>query len=138
MSEEGGMKIVKVGKEMPSAAPITRSIAVKPKKKQEGYKKPKFGILKGGKTARNKPRFEGVRDPAKSPPLKKTNRLRILTEKGAASRRAKIVADAKTKPIRNIRETLRRHNLNVRENTPESLARKIYEDAQEAGMISSD
>ena len=101
-------------------------------------KKPKFGVLKGGKTARNKPRFEAVRDPAKSPPLKKSSRLRILTEKGAATRRAKIVEDAKKKPIRHIRETLRKHNLNVRDNTPEHLARKIYEDAQEAGMISSD
>ena len=102
-------------------------------------KKPKFGVLKGGKTARNKPRFEAVRDPAKSPPLKKSvNRLRILTEKGAATRRAKILEDAKKKPIRHIRETLRKHNLNVRDNTPEHLARKIYEDAQEAGMISSD
>lgn len=129
---DGGVKIVTVKKvnEMPGKIP-----GEKTRKRPE--KKPKFGILKGGKTARNKPRFEGVRDPAKSPPLKKPSRLRILTEKGAATRRAKIVAESKKKPIREIRDTLRRHNLNVRDNTPEHLARKIYEDAQEAGMISS-
>jgi hypothetical protein len=129
MSDDSGFKIVKVG------GSTSTKKEVKSRKKTELHKKPKFGVLKGGKTARNKPRFEGVKDPAKAPPVKKG--LRILTEKGAVTRRAKIVAEAKRKPIREIRETLRRHNLNVRENTPEHLARKIYEDAQEAGMISS-
>jgi hypothetical protein len=99
---------------------------------------PKHGILKHGKTARKTPRFEAVRDPAKSPPVKKQSRLRILTEKGAATRRAKIAREAKTKSIHDIRKTLKNHNLNVGGNTPEHLARKIYEDAYEAGMISSD
>lgn len=99
---------------------------------------PKHGVLKHGKTARKTPRFEGVRDPAKSPPVKKSSRLRILTEKGAATRRAKIARDAKTKSIHEIRKTLRKHNLNVKDNTPEHLTRKIYEDAYEAGMISQD
>jgi hypothetical protein len=98
---------------------------------------PKHGVLKHGKTARKTPRFEGVRDPAKSPPVKKSSRLRILTEKGASTRRAKIAHEAKTKSIHEIRKTLRKHNLNVKDNTPEHLTRKIYEDAQEAGMISS-
>lgn len=97
---------------------------------------PKYGILKRGKTARKAPRFEAVRDPAKSPPVKKQSRLRILTEHGATTRRAKIAKDAKTKSIHEIRKTLKTHNLNVNEKTPEHLARKIYEDAQEAGMIS--
>ena len=98
---------------------------------------PKHGVLKHGKTARKTPRFEGVKDPAKSPPVKKSSRLRILTEKGAATRRAKIAHEAKTKSIQDIRKTLRKHNLNVKDNTPDHLTRKIYEDAQEAGMISS-
>jgi hypothetical protein len=97
---------------------------------------PKHGVLKQGKTARKTPRFEGVRDPAKSPPVKKQSRLRILTEHGAQTRRAKIAKDAKTKPIHEIRKTLKKNNLNVRDHTPDHLARKIYEDAQEAGMIS--
>jgi hypothetical protein len=102
------------------------------------HKTPKFGVLKGGKTARKKGRFQGTRDPTSSPPLRNTGSLRLLTEKGAATRRAKISADAKQKPIHKIRETLRKHNLNIRDHTPEHLTRKIYEDAQEAGMISPD
>lgn len=133
MSE--GVKVVKVGGTAPSDIPARG--ASKPRTyKTDHSKKPKFGVLKRGKTARSKPRFEGVRNPTSSPPLRKTGRIRILTEKGAATRRAKISADAKSKPIHKIRETLRKHNLNVREHTPEHLARKIYEDAQEAGMIS--
>lgn len=97
---------------------------------------PKYGVLKRGKTARKTPRFEAVKDPAKSPPVKRVSRLRILTEHGAQTRRAKIAKEAKTKPIQEIRKTLRKHNLNA-DKAPEHLARKIYEDAQEAGMISS-
>jgi ABC-type uncharacterized transport system ATPase subunit len=93
-------------------------------------------VLKRGKTARKTPRFEAVRDPAKSPPVKRPSRLRILTEHGAQTRRAKISRDAKTKSISEIRKTLKTHNLNVRDHTPEHLARKIYEDAKGAGMIS--
>ena len=100
-------------------------------------KKPKFGILKGGKTARNKPRFEGVSDPTSAPPLKKSYKLRILTEKGAKTRRARIVEDAHKTPISKIRQTLRKNGLPVKDSAPEKLTRKIYEDAQEAGMISS-
>ena len=97
---------------------------------------PKYGVLKRGKTARKGPRFEAVKDPAKSPPIKKASRLRILTEHGAKTRRATIAKEAKTKSIHEIRKTLRKHNLSVTDKTPEHLARKIYEDAQEAGMIS--
>jgi hypothetical protein len=101
-------------------------------------KVPKHGVLKGGKTARRTPRFEPVRDPAKAPPIRSTRRSwRILTEKGAATRRAKIAEDTNKKSMREIRETLRRHNLNVNERTPDHLAKEIYKNAQEAGMISS-
>jgi hypothetical protein len=132
---ETGVRVVKVGGMAP--ADIPKATGGKTRKyRADPSKKPKFGVLKRGKTARAKPRFEGVRNPTSAPPLRKTGRIRILTEKGAATRRAKIAADAKSKPIHKIRDTLRKHNLNVRENTPEHLARKIYEDAQEAGMIS--
>ena len=104
--------------------------------KKSYHKKPKFGILKGGKTARNKPRFEGVKDPAKAPPSKKSKTLRILTDKGLTLRRRKIVDDAAKTPIHKIRQTLRNHGLPIKDSTPEKLTRKIYEDAQEAGMIS--
>jgi hypothetical protein len=101
------------------------------------HKKPKFGILKGGKTARNKPRFEGVKDPAKAPPSKKSKTLRILTDKGLTLRRRKIVDEASKTPIGKIRHTLRAHGLPIKDSTPDKIARKIYEDAQEAGMISA-
>lgn len=135
MGDEGGLKIVKVG----AATPTPKKVVPPAKsRKQHHDKKPKFGVLKGGKTARVKPRFEGVRDPAKAPPLKKVGRLRILTEKGAATRRAAIADEAKRKPISEIRKTLRNHKMNVDEKTPEHLAREIYKDARGAGMISSE
>jgi hypothetical protein len=144
MGDDGGATNIKIVK-------VNRTASVKPTKRGKTAKAPmpvkysskhrtatpKHGILKHGKTARRAPRFEAIRDPAKSPPVKKTSRLRILTEMGAKTRRAKIVADAKKKPIGEIRATLRKHNLNVKEHTPEHLTRKIYEDAQEAGMIVS-
>jgi hypothetical protein len=70
--------------------------------------------------------------------MKKMSKLRIITEKGAKTRRAKIVDDARKMPIGRIRNTLRKNGLPIKETTPEKLTRKIYEDAQEAGMISSE
>lgn len=147
MGDDGGYKIVKVNQTAPllkkvrerlgktAKAPMAPVSEVKHTSKHRTAQ-PKYGILKRGKTARKASRFEGVKDPAKSPPVKKQSRLRILTEHGAATRRATIAREAKTKSIHEIRKTLKKHNLNIKENTPETLARKIYEDAQEAGMIS--
>lgn len=99
-------------------------------------KKPKFGILKGGKTARNKPRFEAVADPAKAPPHKKGVRtLRVLTDKGLSERRSKIAKDAASRPIDSIRHTLRKAGIPA-DKAPEKVTREIYKHAQEAGMIS--
>ena len=99
--------------------------------------KPRFGILKGGKTARNKPRFEGVADPAKAPPSRKVGKtLRILTEKGMLKRRNRITSNASKLNIAAIRQTLRRNKLPIKDSTPDKIVRKIYSDAQEAGMIS--
>jgi len=149
MGDEAGFKIVKVNQTAPLLKKVRERLGKTAKapvatKEQSSVKhtskhrtaQPKHGILKHGKTARRTPRFEGVKDPAKSPPVKKQSRLRILTEHGAQTRRAKIAREAQTKSIHEIRKTLKKHNLNVKENTPEHLARKIYEDAQEAGMIS--
>ena len=143
MADVGAVKIVKVGQPTsllntvrqrlgaPAKGPTSAKSTSKHRTSQ-----PKYGVLKRGKTARKTPRFEAVRDPAKSPPVKRPSRLRILTEHGAQTRRAKISRDAKTKSISEIRKTLKTHNLNVRDHTPEHLARKIYEDAKGAGMIS--
>jgi hypothetical protein len=152
MEDDGGFKIVKVNQTAPllkkiraTTAALTAKAPRMPKPAPASSKytskhrtaQPKFGILKRGKTARKSARFEGVKDPAKSPPVKKSSRLRILTEHGASTRRAKISREAKSKSIHEIRKTLKKHNLNVNDKTPEPLARKIYEDAQEAGMIVS-
>jgi len=127
---DGGVKIVKMGKAPKQEAGKSRKAPVK-------SPKPKFGILKGGKTARNKPRFEGVADPAKAPPSRKVGKtLRILTEKGMLKRRARIASSASKLNIAAIRQTLRRNKLPIKDSTPDKIVRKIYSDAQEAGMIS--
>lgn len=135
-----GYKVVRVDHTAPTDTTqqeAPKKTAGRRKTKVALDKKPKFGVLKGGKTARNKPRFEGVADPAKAPPSKKSKTLRILTDKGLTLRRRKIVDDVAKTPITKIRQTLRKHGLPIKDSTPDKLARKIYEDAQEAGMISS-
>jgi hypothetical protein len=127
---DAGLKIVKVGGPPPSVRPQATT-----RKAPHHDTKPKHGILKHGKTARKTPRFEGVKDPAKPPPLKK-GRLRILTTKGEATRRAKIVKESKTLPLSKIKETLRARGLPV-SSKREDIIRAIYADAQQAGMLSS-
>lgn len=145
MGDAGAVKIVKVNQTAPLLKKVRERLGKTAKAPQPTVIKhtskhrtaqPKYGVLKRGKTARKAPRFEAVRDPAKSPPIKKQGRLRILTEHGAATRRAKIAKDSKTTSIHEIRKTLKKHNLNVNERTPEHLAREIFKDAKEAGMIS--
>lgn len=134
---DGGVKVVKVGAPPPSKPSAKTKAITKQFKLPRKDSKPKYGILKGGKTARNKPRFEAVADPAKAPPSRKHSKtLKILTDKGLATRRRKIAEEAKKMPIGKIRQTLRKHGLPIKDTTPEKLARKIYEDAQEAGMVS--
>jgi len=148
--DTGGIKIVKVNQTAPllkkvrerlgttAKAPLKEDVPVSTVKHTSKHRtaQPKHGVLKHGKTARKTPRFEAVKDPAKSPPVKKSSRLRILTEKGAETRRAHIAKEAGKKSIHEIRKTLRKHNLNVKDSTPEHLVRKIFKDAKEAGMIS--
>lgn len=127
------VKVVRVD----HTAPVdTKKEEPSKKKVYNRNKKPAHGILKGGKTARNKPRFEAVKDPAKAPPSKKSKTLRILTDKGLTLRRRKISDESSKLPISKIRQTLRNRGLPIKDSTPDKLARKIYEDAQEAGMIS--
>lgn len=126
MSETKTVTVTKVGAPPPQVVRgATRKVVPKA---------PKFGILKRGKTARRKPRFEAVRDPTSAPPLRKS--LRILTSKGETTRRARIGEEAKRLPIQTIRETLKRNKLPV-SSKREEIVRKIYADAQEAGMLSS-
>lgn len=135
MPESEEVRIVKVGKknELPTttAAKATRK---QPLKKED--KKPKFGILKGGKTARKAPRFKPVKDPAKSPPVKnRSSTLNILTEKGVTRRRKEIERTVQSMPIAHLRVTLRRSGLPISDKTPEPLIRQIAAGGMEAGMI---
>ena len=99
-------------------------------------KQPKHGILKGGKTARKTPRFEGVRDPAKSPPVKSSpSTLRILTDKGLSKRRKTIKNVVDKTPVATLRVTLKRSGLPISDKTPENLVREIAAGGMEAGMI---
>lgn len=132
MSDTKTVKITKVGMTVPTEKPMVAATR-KSKPKSDHSKKPKFGILKRGKTARSKPRFEAVRDPTSAPPTRKS--LRILTHKGEKTRRARISEEARMVPIHKIRETLKRNKLPV-SSKREDIVRKIYEDAQEAGMLS--
>jgi hypothetical protein len=105
-------------------------LPVKAGARKVSQKKPKFGILKRGRTARRKPRFEAVRDPTSSPPL------RILTTKGEKTRRARIMSDSKDMPLEMMIVVLKKNKLPV-SNKKEDIIRQIYKDAQEAGMIST-
>ena len=130
------MKIVKVGQSAPAAGP---SQAPPPPttgagKKRDHSRKPKFGILKHGRTARSKPRFEAVRDPAKSPPVRKST-LRILTEKGAKTRLKSIRKTVRSMPDQKVRSVLKAAGIPLGEKTPAPLAREILEGGMEAGMI---
>jgi hypothetical protein len=133
MPEE--VRIVKVGG-TPPPPPAKKQEAGKTRKarpvvkKLDLHKKPKFGILKKGKTARKKPRFEAVRDPTSAPPL------RILTHKGEKTRRNEIAEEAKKLPIHKIRETLRHNKLPV-SSKRDDIVREIYAGAKEAGMLSN-
>lgn len=134
--KDGGVKVVRVDHTAPADTKKEEVPTGGKKPKPSLHKKPKFGVLKGGKTARNKPRFEAVKDPAKAPPMKKSKTLRILTDKGLTIRRRKIADESSKMPIGKIRQTLRNRGLPIKDSTPDKIARKIYEDAQEAGMIS--
>jgi hypothetical protein len=128
---DGVMKIVKVGQE--PAAPVPAK-STQGGKKRDHSRKPKFGILKHGRTARTKSRFEAVRDPAKSPPTRKST-LRILTEKGAKSRLKSIRKTVRSMPEQKVRAVLKAAGIQLGPKTPEPLARDILEGGMEAGMI---
>lgn len=134
--KDGGVKVFRVGHTAPTDLKKEEVPTGGKKPRPSPHKKPKFGVLKGGKTARNKPRFEGVRDPAKAPPSRRSKTLRILTDRGLTIRRRRIYDESSKVPMAKIRHTLRKNGLPIKDSTPDKIARKIYEDAQEAGMIS--
>ncbi len=128
-------KIVKVGGGAPTLAPKPTEAGTR-RRNDPGHrhKQPRHGVLKGGKTARAK--IEAVRDPAKSPPARKST-LKILTEKGAEKRRKHIRKTVREMPDAKVRHILKASGLPLSEKTPPQLAKEILEGGMEAGMIVS-
>lgn len=123
------VKIVKVG----DVAPVKPVVGTGRKKSMKTFP---HGVLKGGKTAKakSKVKIEAVRDPAKSPPVRKST-LRILTEKGAEKRRRQIKKTVRSMPVEKVRHVLKASGMPVSNTTPPDVAREILEGGMEAGMI---
>lgn len=81
-------------------------------------------------------KIEAVRDPAKSPPVRKST-LRILTDKGIERRRKHISKTVRAMPDEKVRHLLETSGLRVSKQTPPKLAKEILEGGMEAGMIVS-
>lgn len=94
------------------------------------------GVMKGTRSKKMGGRepIVGVKDPAKSPPIRKGT-LRILTDKGAKLRRKTIKQTVQGMSDLKVREKLRGSGIAVNPKTPPALAREILEGGMEAGMI---
>lgn len=127
--------ITKVGAEAPPPSPAKTQ---KAGRHTPGHrdKVPRHGVLKGGKTQRAKAKLEPVRDPAKSPPSRKTT-LKILTDKGVERRRKHISKTVRAMPDVKVRTLLRKSGLQVSDKTPPHIAKDILAGGMEAGMIVS-
>lgn len=129
------VKIVKVGADAP---PSSGGTTQKAGRHVPGHrtKTPKGGVLKGGKTHKAKVKLEPVRDPSKSPPVRKAT-LRILTNKGLERRRRHISKTVRAMPDQKVRQILQKAGMPVSPKTPPGVAREILEGGMEAGMIVS-
>lgn len=126
------MKIVKVGAEPTAAPPASGGMRKKhttQKSKRKSMKTFPRGVLKGGK-------IEPTRDPAKSPPTRKST-LKILTEKGEEQRRRKIRKTVRAMPDHKVRQLLKASGMSISDKTPPTIAKEILEGGMEAGMIVS-
>jgi hypothetical protein len=128
--EMSGVKIVKVGAPPPAPETKKKSAATSRKSSMKTFPK---GILKRGSTARAK--VKPVKDPAKAPP-KQGRTLRILTDKGAENRRARIRKTVRAMPDQKVRQALRKHGIKVSDKAPKQLVEEIAVSAQQAGMVS--
>jgi len=123
------VKIVKVGGETPPPPVVEKPEPPKVAGRKKSMKTFPRGVLK-------KHTIKAVRDPAKSPPLRKhKGTIRILTEKGVSQKRKQIKHTIRNMSDYKVRETLRKGGLPVNESTPAPLAREILEGGVEAGMI---
>ena len=108
-----------------------------PSLKQEGKARRKTmrtfpkGILK----------IKGVKDPAKSPPLKKTAKrqtIQIMTDKGAKHRRKTVRKQVEKMSNEKVRALVEKNGLLKNKNTPPSLMREMLEGGVIAGFLSID
>ena len=111
--------ITKVGDE-PKEAPIVKGSA---RKTQRTFPK---GILK-------------VRDPAKSPPRRKTVKqtIQLVTEKGSKKYRKRLNKTLKKLSDARIREIVEKNGLLKNKNTPIYLQREMVEGGVVSGFIST-
>jgi hypothetical protein len=129
------VRIVKVGGTAATPKPAPPPAKKHHKKSMRTF--PRGVLKKGGKTERAKVHVEGVRDPSKPPPVRKST-IRILTDKGASNRRDHIRKTVRNMPIEKVRQVLKASGIPISSKTPEPLAKEILEGGMEAGMIVSD
>lgn len=99
----------------------------------KGGKKPLKSILK--KTAK----IRGVRDPAKSPPLKpgmKKHTLKMFTDKGFRKQNRTLRKKIKSLKKKDLEKYIQNPDLKLSSQTPPSIAKKIISNAISAGFIS--
>ena len=102
-------------------------------KEVKAGKKPLKSILK--KTSK----IRGVRDPAKSPPLKPgmvKHTLKMFTEKGSKKQSRTLKNKFKTLKKKDLQKYMENPDLKLNPKTPTSLAKKIITNAISAGFIS--
>lgn len=131
----GDFKVVKIGNSpdpSPSSPPkVAARRVTKPKQtRRKSMRTYPRGIIKGSRG-----KFEGVRDPAKAPPMVKSSTLRLLTEKGAEHKRQNIRKTVRNMSDGKVKQTLRASGYPVSDKTPPEIARQILEGGVEAGMI---
>jgi hypothetical protein len=97
------------------------------------------------KTMRTFPRgilkIKGVKDPAKSPPLKKTAKkhtIQIMTERGAKHRRKTIRKQVAGMSDDKVKVLVEKNGLLKNSKTPTSLMREMLEGGAIAGFLSLD
>jgi hypothetical protein len=135
----------------PKTITITKieDVAKKELKAQDTSASPTVAVKQEGKarrkTMRTFPRgilkVKGVKDPAKSPPLKKTARrqtIQIMTEKGAKHRRKTIRKQVAGMSNEKVKTLVEKNGLLKNKNTPPSLMREMLEGGAIAGFLSLD
>ena len=103
----------------------------KPKKTIKTFPK---GVLKKSKFT-----LKGVKDPAKSPPLKrgmKRHTLRMLTDKGMKKHRRTLKHKIASMSDSKIKEVVQSKGLVLNPKTPTHISRQILDNAVSAGFVS--